>query len=985
MRPRPRRYRMSVRCSRILAFALTAPTVLAAQILPVRTWGLREGLPHERVSALFEDSRGFLWVGTWEGLVRFDGDTFAPLPGAPSLRSPLAFVVAEDARGDIWFGAHSAGVARLAFARTVTAGAPRVELFPVGDDERSNSIEALVFTRDGGGGEDAWVATETGLYRRIDVEGAAPRFERRWAPGLVWSVQAVVQHDARTWILSAHECVELEGERVTVTPGPGDDPGYAVRGEPDAEGRVLIGTASGLFEFTPPGEWKPFAVDVPAGARVKATTIAADGKRWIGTTQGILRVHGDETLHLGRAQGLPSEAISDLLLDRAGRLWIGTFDAGLALLADETLASFRRVPDHEPMAVARLVRTPSGAILGATNAGGVFAVGPEGLALVPGSADPPFERTEGLLAMDRAGGAWLGTPEALWHVRDPERSFADGVERVLDGTCAGLVYEDARGRTWASGAPHTIYSRGPEGAFEPALDWPEVDDSVRTLLVDRDGRLWLGGWRGLWRCTGDERVEVRVDGSPPQARALLQDRRGRLWIGLRYGGLAWTDEPGAREPAFERVNTADGLPSDAVWDLCEAADGALWLATGRGLARIDPATSAVTTWTSADGLDGGTVTDVLVDDGGLVWAATSSGVTRLDPRERARSPAPPTVFVSALEIEGEPLDLPACGVLALDEVVLPPDRDTVVVRFGGVDLERGGDLRFQTRLGAGGEWSAPAAERSLHLARLAPGTYPFEVRSVARDGRTSDDVARVRFVRLAPVWQQPWFVGLALAGLLLAGWSVRRARLARRQALERVRSQIAADLHDEVGAGLAQISILSEVARREATPDVAAHLGEVAELARATRRSMSDLVWAIDPDKDHLSDVVARMRAATGQMLEPSGVEFSFRAPSDAELGRVGLGPEARRQLLSFFKEALTNAARHSRAARVGVALTVDDGELHLGVEDDGCGFDPAAANGAGHGLAGLRQRAQRLGARFELASAPGNGTRVALHLPVRA
>jgi len=970
---------MSVRCSWILAFALAAPAELEAQILPLRSWGLHEGLPHERISALFEDSRGFLWVGTWEGLVRFDGDAFVPLPEASLLRSPLAFVVAEDARGDLWFGAHSAGVARLAFARTVPAGAPRMELFPVGEDERTNSIEALVFA-----GEDGWVATETGLYRIVDAYGA-PRFERRWAPDGTWSVQAVVRRGARTWILSARECVELEGERITVTPGPGDDPGYAVRGEPDAEGRVLVATATGLFEFTPPSTWTPFAVDVPAGARVKATVIAADGTRWIGTTQGILRVHAGETMHLGRAQGLPSEAISDLLLDRAGRLWIGTFDAGLALLADEALASFRRAPNREPMAVARLARATSGTVLGATNAGGVFAVTPEGLRLVPGSAEPPFERTEGLLALDRAGGAWLGTPDALWHVQDPERSFSEGVERVLDGSCAGLVHEDARGRTWASTGPHTVWKRDPGGPFEPVLDWPEVDDPVRTLLADRDGRLWLGGWRGLWRSAGDERVEVRIDGSPPQVRALLQDRRGRLWMGLRYGGLAWTDEPGASAPTFARLGTVDGLPSDAVWDLCEAEDGALWLATGRGIARVEPATLAITTWTSADGLDGGTVTDVLVDDEGLVWAATSSGVTRLDPRVRARSPAPPTVFVSGLEIEGEPLDLPASGVLRLDEVVLPPDEDTVVVRFGGIDLERGRDLRFQTRLGRDGEWSPPASERSLHLAQLALGAVALEVRSVARDGRTSDAVARVRFVRLAPLWMRPWFVGLALAGVLSGGWIVRRARHARRHALERVRSQIAADLHDEVGAGLAQISILSEVARREASPDVAGRLGEVAELARATRRSMSDLVWAIDPAKDRLGDLVARMRTATGQMLEPSGVEFSFHAPSDAELERIGLGPEARRQLLSFFKEALTNAARHSQAARVGVALTLDDRELCLGVEDDGRGFDPAAAIGSGHGLASLRQRAERLGARFEVASAPGSGTRVALHLPMRS
>lgn len=373
---------------------------------------------------------------------------------------------------------------------------------------------------------------------------------------------------------------------------------------------------------------------------------------------------------------------------------------------------------------------------------------------------------------------------------------------------------------------------------------------------------------------------------------------------------------------------------------------------------------------------------VLCSGEGEVWAATSGGVARVDPRAGVAQHTPPTVFVHGFQAAGEELAVPEAGTRSLAGIVLAPGKDAVIVRFGGVDLLHGDELRFQTRL-AGVDWNTPSRERSLHLARLEPGDYRLEVRSVAKDGQTSASSASVDFRLLAPLWRRQWFLALAALALALAGWGLHRARLGRVLGLQRVRAQIAGDLHDEVGSGLAQISILSEVARRAAGPEVAERLGEVAELARATRASMSDLVWAIHPEKDRLGDLVVRMQGATAQMFEPAGVELAFRAPSEAELARVALGPETRRQLLLFFKEALTNAARHAHAERVTVALSLQDSELRLAIEDDGRGFEPGAS-ASGHGLAGLRRRAAHLGGRFELESAPGRGTRVTLSVPLR-
>jgi signal transduction histidine kinase/ligand-binding sensor domain-containing protein len=981
-----------VRALHVSCVSLLAAALPAAQVLPFRNFGTREGLPHENVAALFEDSRGFLWVGTYDGLACFDGASFTSHGVAEGLTSTVAFAIAEDALGDVWFGVHTAGVARLTFARGAAAPA-RVEVFSVGEDAAANNVEALVFL-----GRSAWVAATGGLYSLTFDAARRPRFEARWKPDHPWMVQGVARLGARAWILSARECVELADEGFTLAPGPGAEPGFDVRAEPAADGRMLVYTSGGLSEFTPPARFTPVPFEVPPGGRVKATAIGLDGTRWIGTTRGLFRSSASGFERLGREAGLPSESISNVLLDRVGHPWIGTHDGGLSVLAASSPVNMLWNGEH--VRVARLVQGVDGRLIAAGN--GLFAVDERGLTLLPGSTEPPIERTEGFLHCDSTGAFWIGTASGLYRADGPALDPHQLTGPFVPGPCAGPVQEDQCGRLWISAAPHTVYVHAPGGAFEAELEWPDREDPVREVYLDREQRLWLLGWRGLWRRSGELLEEIRLDGELPQVRAILEDRRGWLWLGLRQGGLAWTREPGARTPAFERLHSADGLPSDTVWSLGASRADELWIGTGRGLARLLPQalegsarattapantapstapTRALETWTSADGLGGGAVFHVLCAEGGPVWAATSGGVARVDPRERETTGAPPTVFVLGFKADGAEFELPEAGAPALDGIVLPPGKDAVIVRFGGVDLLHGDALRFQTRL-AGADWSAPSRERSLHLARLGPGDYHLEVRSVAKGGRTSASSASVDFRLLAPVWRRPWFLALAALALALAAWGVHRARLRRLLGLQRVRAQIAGDLHDEVGSGLAQISILSEVARRGAGPEVAERLGEVAELARATRASMSDLVWAIHPDMDRLGELVVRMQGATAQMLEPAGVELAFRAPSEAELAPVALGPEARRQLLLFFKEALTNAARHARAERVTVTLSLQQGALRLEIEDDGCGFEPSAS-GNGHGLAGLRKRAAHLGGRFELDSAPGRGTRVSLIMPL--
>lgn len=206
-------------------------------------------------------------------------------------------------------------------------------------------------------------------------------------------------------------------------------------------------------------------------------------------------------------------------------------------------------------------------------------------------------------------------------------------------------------------------------------------------------------------------------------------------------------------------------------------------------------------------------------------------------------------------------------------------------------------------------------------------------------------------------------------------------RVGRILALEAIRRQIATDLHDDVGSGLSQIAILTEVAKRDGSPKRAELLDEVANQARSMRETMADIVWAVDPRKDQVGDLVRRLRHVAFNLLEADGLRVEFQAPEQETIERVALGPDRRRQLLLIFKEAIANIARHASARHVRVEISLDGSALSLLIQDDGCGFDPRVETG-GHGLKNLRDRSSALGGDLTIDSAPGRGTTIRLRVP---
>ena len=535
------------------------------------------------------------------------------------------------------------------------------------------------------------------------------------------------------------------------------------------------------------------------------------------------------------------------------------------------------------------------------------------------------------------------------------------------------------------------------------MRWSRATDTVQNMAVidgfpriaeelprafgeDGAGNVWIGLNNGVARYRNGRFAFFTMANGLPLGTIvhIHSDRARRVWLASSRTGLIRVDDPSAEPPAFTRFTTADGLSGNSIEMMTEDLHGRLYVATGRGVDQFDPATGAVRQFTTADGLASGMMMTAFRDRTGALWFGTQTALSRFVPEPPVAS-APPAILITGITLAGQPWPVSAIGETSIALPDVQPGSHHLQIEFASLRFEPGERLRYQYRLeGSDKDWGPLTSRRSVSFASFSPGAYRFLVRAVNADGAASPQPAVVSFTVLPPVWLRWWFLTLAAVAIALAALALHRYRLARILELERVRTRIATDLHDDVGANLTRIAILSEVARRQPSaqpPDVDAPLSSIADIARESVATMSDIVWAINPERDTLGDVVRRMRSHAEEVFESRDIRVIFDMPDLAQTMRLGVN--ARREVYLVFKEAVNNAARHSNCSTIAIVLRADGAELWLEVNDDGIGFDPASGP-EGNGLASMRSRAERLGGSLTIVSAAATGTTVRLRMPIR-
>ena len=636
-----------------------------------------------------------------------------------------------------------------------------------------------------------------------------------------------------------------------------------------------------------------------------------------------------------------------------------------------------------------------------------------------------------LILQDREGDWWIPTAKGIYRFTG-NKSFSELAHSKPSAYVIGgeeseygifRLFEDARGDIWFGTLSNSIHSlhlwQRSSGKIFVYTPQDNIPPSGPTAFAnDSEGNLWIGFYNGgIARYkAGRFTLFTEQDGIPAGfVRHLFFDGRKRLWIATSYGGVGRVDHPLDEKPDFKVFSTKDGISSNQVTTVTEDRWGRIYLGTGRGIDRLDPETGKLKHFTTADGLADNFINVSLADSQGALWFGTLRGVSRFVP-EPDRPSIAPSILISSLKVAGVRQTISELGQAEVAIPDLSYTQNQLQIDFLSLSYAAGDVVRYQFKFdNSNSDWSAPSEQRTIALPNLSPGRYRFLVRAVNSDGVVSLQPASLSLRILPPIWKRWWFLALSIlltGALLYLSYRYRMARLRevnvaladakraeenlgkareeRLTELARVRTRIATDLHDDIGASLTQIAILSEVAQQNLRSNGALTepLKSLTNVSNELVETMSDIVWAINPQKDRLRDLIQRMRRFASDLFSAKGILFEFNVPSYAP--EIPLGANARREVFLIFKESLTNIVRHANATRVKIEFDFSQLNLTLSIADDGRGFDldairPAllAREKGGHGIISMKKRAAEMNGRFEIRSQVGQETVIEFQLPL--
>jgi signal transduction histidine kinase/ligand-binding sensor domain-containing protein len=1009
-------------CVSVVAFLTPLPASRAAgERLPVRTLTTADGLPRDQIACVRPDARGFVWFCTAEGLTRWDGHTAVTFAVGDGLDSPAVWSFLPSSSGRYWVGTDSG---LFEFLTTPKAPGPRFEHVPRDDGQRTGAVYALAESRDG----SLWCGTGNGLLR------LAPHREGRQLREIDIGMSRDTENDVIVRALAEDHEGTLwigTGSGVYVRRADGRTSRVAMHdGLPDNQvwaiaighaGAVWVATRSGLASVARDAVLRS---DAPIVRRVytdrdgltsaNVRSIHVSGATlWIGAVGGVVEAALDGAGGLAIGRSVRGFYPWQVVEDGRGDVWMAT-EAGARKLTRDGFTTYTEEDglggrNGASIFVARggevcatiLARTLSLACFDGTRFKG------EPIAAIRRIRDIGFGSAQ-LTWQDRRGGWWIPTGEGLLQFAPgPVSSLASAAPIAFYDRRNGLpsnsivrVFEDSQGQIWVvtwSEAVNGLARIDPDAmrvrAFTAQDGLPHPLPGMYSI-TESSGRIWIGlSGRRLLRYRDGRFLEIRLNGpetnvagapSHEQIRSLLVDRRQQLWLASTLFGVGRIVDSASVSPHVKWYGKEQGLSSNTAWTLVENVDGEIIVGTGRGVDRLNPDTERIVHYSADDGVPRGEILSATRDRAGQIWLATTGGVARLTP-DSVRAASPPPTLITGVRVGGVPLPIPADGTTDMPAVSIEPGVRTIEVDYVSPGVREADGVRYQHRLGGDEGWVTTNA-RTVAFAALAPGSYRLEIRASLASGVVGD-AAAAELIVLAPVWQRGWFVALLIAVAVAVAWLLHRTRVDRLLAIQRVRSQIAADLHDGVGARLSRIAVLSEVVRQQAErslPAAVPTLAAIGDNARDVIDDMSDAVWFVDARFDTLEHVFARARALATELFDAQTLRWTMDVT--LPVVHVGLKSEQRRHLYLILKESFTNIVRHAQATQVTVRAVATRGTLRVEISDDGVGLEGSlgrATAGSGRGLDSLRQRAAMLGGSLSIAPADADrGTRIVLDIP---
>jgi len=902
------------------------------------------------ITSIIQDEEGVLWIGTWgKGLIKFNPKTnqkkyFYHFVGKPnSLSSNRIVKILIDNNNSIWIGTFGGGLNRVHKVNTTNNDIEFIHYkFESNQNEIIGAKIVSLFEDDN---HNIWI----GSYSNgVSIVNSKDR--------------AIDKFNVHRFNNSTSMYSDLKRNGIMAI-------------AQDAKGDMWFGTfGSGLFHFSNQ-ELNNMVSDSEdeyslSDNELLSLYVDRSGVLWVGTHlgSGVNKLDISNTKFLSLPViGKPNKSLNDKVVwaihkDKDDILWIGTYRGGLNVYNSNTdeyyyYTSESGIRDNH---IRTIVEDKYGNLWIGTYSNGLLFFNKKNKKFIQFTNNV----NSNSLSYNQVQSLYIENDTILW-----VGTFGGGLNKFN----LKSFYKNGN-KTFQS------------FQYNPANPFSLSDDRVYTIFKAKNGIKWIGTHGGGLNKFDEKsnsfknfRHDAKVNSlSDNRVMVINETIDGKLLVGTFGGSLNLFDP---KTEHFTNLKLSINLPCDDVYGILQDKSYNFWISTDIGIIKIEKNIQSFIKYDLNDGLQslefsGGAYHK---SEDGTFYFGGINGVNYYNPDSLEVNEYSPSIVISKIKI----FDKTIRG--EKEKLVLEKNQNYFSFEFAALDFMNPQKNKYKYMLeGLNEKWIyTDATQRKVNYTNLDPGKYIFKVMGTNSDGIWNTKETQINIEILAPFWMRWWFITLILLTLGSIITFIVYQKIKYFIALDKLKSNIAADLHDNVGAGLTEISILSEIASNEIEkPSLAKkHLGQISELSRELVESMSDIVWVVNPKRDSLYDLIVRLKDSYGEVLGQMGI--SLVTYNLEKLENIKLPIERRQNLYLIFKEALNNSIKHSGCTIVKIEFTIRGNKLTMSLTDNGKGFDEKKES-LGEGIKNIMKRAEKIKGKLTINSDYKNGTIIKYEGPIK-
>ncbi len=991
---------------------------------------LEQGISHNLIYSIYQDSKSIMWFGTMYGLVKYDGTQYTVYRydalDSNSLSNDNIVTIYEDKSGALWFGSFKGGLNNYnrhtgKFTRYLHDNGNKNTI-------SDNTIWAIHEDRNG----NLWIGTMDGLNKFQNGQFTCYKNDslnqNSISSNLVYSI-AEDNNENVLWLGTFGGGLnKFDIEKNIFTGYKHNSDSNSISGNfirpvyADKNGFIWAGAyGGGLNRFEKStGKFKHYfniTSDTNSLSNNDVNYITGDkaGNLWVGVNGGVNLYNqntGQFTLYsLTDNENKNEQNCIAVCEDKSGIIWLGAYYGGLYKLGknNEKFTAYRHIADDK------------------------FSLANNNVRCV-------YE--------DKSSVLWIGTNDGLDKFDEIEKTFIH--TNTLNSNIVNCVTEDSDGNLWigtSNGLNKKDIKSGKYFSYynNPDNNFSLSNNIILSLYTDKSGTIWAGTNSGLNKFVSGQNNFVRYKNNINDSESIsdntilsiYEDKSGYLWVGT-YGGVNRMDKSTGKFIHYSRkLDNPNSMGNNYSFSFCEDHSGNFWIGTAGGLSKLNRESGLIINYNEKDGLPNGVIYGIIEDDNGNLWLSTNKGLSKFDvsnnsfknfdtddglqsnmfnrscfckrkngdfvfggingfnifnPSKIEESKyAAPVILTSLTKFNGN--EKKVLDISDSKNIELSYNENLITISYASIDYTNPKKNQYSYILeGFDKEWLSSGNVSKAVYANLNPGKYIFKVKGTNSDGVWNEQFASIEIIIIPPFWKTWWFYSAVSLVIILLIISIQNFRIklriknlvaiekAKAGERELVREQASRDYHDELGHKLTRISLYSRRAKKQinsGTPQLTEELNSIIETSNSLHSGAKDLIWALNPEEDTLYDASVRLKDFGNELFDNMGIIFKMSDTPD-DFKNYKLSMNSKRHLIYIFKEGMNNILKYSECKNVSLEIKTENNVVEIILKDDGKGF--IMNNGSkGYGLKNIASRAKQINGDIEIISKPEEGTMIRL------